>query len=71
MAMVSRNHGAVAMAVAPEKFKRAKARRRTEPAKRVTASEEERKAYEDTARRMEDREREHTQFLPDDIKRRR
>ncbi len=69
--MVSRNHGAVGMAAAPEKFKRAKARRRTEPGKRVAASEEERKAYEDTARRMEDREREHTQFLPDDIKRRR
>lgn len=59
------------MAAAPEKFKRAKARRRTEPGKRVAASEEERKAYEDMARRMENRDREHTQFLPDDIKRRR
>jgi hypothetical protein len=59
------------MATTPDKFKPAKERRKASPGKRVAVSEEERRAYEEAVRRMEDRERAHVQFLPDDLKRRR
>lgn len=58
------------MATPPDKFK-PKERRKGSPGKRVAVSDEERRAYEETVKRMGDREREHGQFLPDDVKRRR
>ena len=59
------------MTTTPEKFKRAKPTRRSSPGKRVTVSAEERRAYEETAQRIGDREREHGQFLSEDLKRKR
>ncbi|HYF55850.1 MAG TPA: hypothetical protein VEA41_16470 [Salinarimonas sp.] len=58
------------MATTPDKFK-PKERRKASPGKRVTLSADERKAYEETVKRMGDKEREHGQFLPDDLKRKR
>jgi hypothetical protein len=49
-------------------FKSVKDRRKSAPVKRVTVSAEARKTYEDTIRQREEREREHTRFLPDDRK---
>lgn len=49
-------------------FKAVKERRKSAPVRRVTVSAEARKAYEDTIRQREERERDHTRFLPDDRK---
>lgn len=49
-------------------FKPAKDRRKSAPVKRVTMSAEARKAYEDAIRQRDERERDHTRFLPDDRK---
>jgi hypothetical protein len=66
--MLGAKHGAAGMTTTPDKFKRAKAPRRASPGKRVTVSEEQRRAYEETVRGIEDREREHARFLPNDLK---
>ena len=52
----------------PSTFGPAKKRRKKAPVKRVIVSDEVRKAYEDAARERDKREREHLQFLPDDMK---
>ena len=52
----------------PSTFGPAKKRRKTAPVKRITVSDEVRKGYEDDARERDKREREHLQFLPDDMK---
>lgn len=52
----------------PSVFGPAKQRRNKAPVKRVVVSDEVRKAYEDAARERDKREREHGQFLPDDMK---
>jgi hypothetical protein len=49
-------------------YKPAKDRRKSAPVKRVTMSAETRKAYEDAIRQRDERERDHTRFLPDDRK---
>jgi hypothetical protein len=49
-------------------FKPAKDRRKSAPVKRLTMSVEARRAYEDTIRQRDERERDHTRFLPDDRK---
>ncbi len=51
-----------------EIFKPAKDRRKKAPVKRVVVSAEARKAYEDTIRERDKRDRDHTQFLPEDHK---
>ena len=57
-----------AMATPPNTFKRPKDRRKRSPGKRVAVSEEARKAYEETMRQIDERERQHAQFLPDEHK---
>jgi len=54
----------------PGTYRKAKARKKA-PVKRVQISEEERRAYEETMRAHDQREREHGQYLPDDVKTRR
>jgi hypothetical protein len=49
-------------------FKPVKERRKSAPVKHLTVSAEARKAYEETIRQREERERDHTRFLPDDRK---
>ena len=49
-------------------FKPVKDRRKSAPVKRVTVSVDARKAYEDAIRQRDERERDHTRFLPDDRK---
>ena len=49
-------------------FKPVKDRRKSAPVKRLTMSVEARRAYEDTIRQRDERERDHTRFLPDDRK---
>ena len=49
-------------------FKPVKDRRKRAPVKRVTVSVEVRKAYENTIRERDQRENDHTRFLPDDRK---
>ena len=49
-------------------FKPVKDRRKSAPVKRVTLSSDTRKAYEDAIRQRDERERDHTRFLPDDRK---
>jgi hypothetical protein len=57
------------MAASPSStFGPAKNRRKTAPVKRVIVSDEVRKGYEDAARERDKRDREHRQFLPDDMK---
>ena len=55
----------------PSTFGPAKKRRKKAPVKRVVISDEMRKGYEDAARERDRREREHLQFLPDDMKNKR
>ena len=52
----------------PNTFGPAKTRRKKAPVKRVIVSDEVRKGYEDAVRERDKREREHLQFLPDDMK---
>lgn len=52
----------------PNTFGPANKRRKRSPVKRVVVSDELRKTYEDAARERDKREREHLQFLPDDMK---
>jgi hypothetical protein len=52
----------------PSTFKPAKARRKGAPVKRVTLSAEARTAYEDMISERDNRDRDHTRFLPDDRK---
>ena len=52
----------------PNTFGPTKQRRKKALVKRVVVSDEVRKAYEDSVRERDKREREHMQFLPDDIK---
>ena len=52
----------------PNTFGPAKKRRKKAPVKRVILSDEARKAYEDGVRERDERERQHLQFLPDDMK---
>ncbi|WP_156953340.1 hypothetical protein [Afifella pfennigii] len=59
------------MTGSPQTYKKAKDRRKKTPVKRVQLSAEERSAYEDAMREHDRREREHGQFLPNDLKRRR
>ena len=54
------------MATPPNTFKRPKDRRKSSPAKRVTISEEARKAYEETIRQKAERAQNHEQFLPNE-----
>ena len=54
--------------IPPSIFGPAKKRRKKSPVKRVAVSDEVRKGYEDIARERDKREREHLQFLPDDMK---
>jgi hypothetical protein len=49
-------------------FKPVKDRRKSAPVKRVTVSVEARKAYENAIRERDERDRDHTRFLPDDRK---
>ncbi len=49
-------------------FKPVKDRRKRAPMKRVTISAEARQAYEDTIRERDQRDRDHTQHLPDEYK---
>lgn len=49
-------------------FGPAKKRRKKAPVKRVVVSDDVRRAYEDDMRERDKREREHLQFLPDDMK---
>lgn len=69
-AMLDRGREGGWMTTTPDKFK-PKERRKASRGKRVSVSEEERRAYEETVKRIGDREREHGQFLPEDVKRRR
>ena len=52
----------------PETFKPVRDRRKAAPVKRVAISAESREAYENTIRERDRREREHSQFLPDERK---
>lgn len=52
----------------PNTFGPTKKRRKKAPVKRVILTDEARKAYEDSVREQDKREREHGQFLPSDIK---
>ena len=52
----------------PSTFKPVKDRRKSAPVKRVTASVEARKAYETVIRERDQRDNDHTRFLPDDRK---
>ncbi len=52
----------------PNTFGPARTRRKAAPVRRVVVSDEVRKAYEDDMRERDKREREHGQFLPDDMK---
>lgn len=56
------------MAETSETFKRAKDRRKSAPVKRIAVSEETRRAYEDAVKLRDQRERDHTRFLPDEMK---
>ena len=49
-------------------YKPVKDRRKSAPVKRVTMSAEARKAYEEEIRQRDERERDHTRFLPEDRK---
>jgi hypothetical protein len=49
-------------------FKRAKPRQRTAPAKRVSLSAEDRKAYEELLQSRDERGRSYEQYLPSDKK---
>ncbi len=51
-----------------ETFKPVKDRRKRAPVKRVAVSPDARQAYEETMRERDQREREHTQFLPEEHK---
>ncbi|MBZ8134918.1 hypothetical protein [Afifella sp. IM 167] len=55
----------------PETYGKAKDRRKKAPVKRVQLSAEQRQAYEDAMREHDRREREHSQYLPDDVRTRR
>jgi len=55
-------------ATPPSTFGPAKKRRKKAAVKRIVVSDEVRKAYEDDMRERDKREREHLQFLPDDMK---
>ncbi len=52
----------------PTTFKSAKERRKRAPVKHITVSAEARKAYADAANERDKRDREHTQFLPDELR---
>ena len=53
------------------RFKAPRDRRKAAPVKRVAISPEVRQAYEDAMRERDQRDRDHTQHLPDDFKRKR
>jgi hypothetical protein len=51
-----------------ETFKPVKDRKKKAPVKRITVSAETRQAYADAMRERDQRDRQHTQFLPEDMK---
>ncbi|MBK1624262.1 MULTISPECIES: hypothetical protein [Hyphomicrobiales] len=59
------------MSTEPQLYKKAKDRRKKAPVKRVQLSAEERRAYEELMQERQKRDKEHTQFLPEDRQTRR
>ncbi len=56
------------MAETPPNTFKPRERRKRAPVKHITVSAEARKAYADAMHERDKRDREHTQFLPDDLK---